>query len=127
MPMNQSISNERYLLHLFACALNGKKPDDIPPDCTWERIFELSKINAVEGLIWTAASNLTTIPDDLRKEWERVSSSILIRNIQLETERNEIVSRLADSGVSIRTPQCVPCRITTFYMVWYVVVLVGDI
>lgn len=100
MPMNQSISNERYLLQLFACALNGKKPDDIPPDCTWERIFELSKNNAVEGLIWTAASNLTTIPDDLREEWERVSSSILIRNIQLETERNEIVSRLADSGVS---------------------------
>lgn len=100
MPQEESFSNERYLLHLFACALNGNMPREIPDDCSWDSVYGLSVQNSVQGLIWEAAKKLGSIPKGLRESWENSATLILIRNIQLETDRLEIVRRLSDSGVS---------------------------
>ena len=100
MTLGDSYSNERYLLHLFARALKGETPLGIPDDCSWDTVFELSCSNGIQGLIWEAARRVESVPDDLRRTWEQASTSILIRNVQLDADREEIVSRLADAGIS---------------------------
>lgn len=95
-----SYSNERYLLHLFARALSGGAPRELPSDCSWQTVFDLSCQNGVQGLIWEAARHLASVPDELRSVWERASSAILIRNVQLDADREEIVKRLTDAGIS---------------------------
>ena len=55
MTQEESYSNERYLLHLFARALNGATPRDIPSDCSWETVYHLAELNGVQGLVWEAA------------------------------------------------------------------------
>lgn len=96
-------SNDRYLLHLFACSLNGELPHEIPEDCSWEAVFRLASQNGVQGLLWEAVKRLNTVPDELRTAWEDVATSILIRNIQLDADRAEIVSRLSGAGISYLT------------------------
>ena len=100
MSQEASYSNERYLLHLFACALNSTSPQDIPDDCSWDVLYELATQNGVQGLIWEAAKKLPSIPAELRSTWGLVANSILIRNVQMEVDRSEIVRRLADRGLS---------------------------
>lgn len=94
------LANEKYLLHLFARALNEEAPRDIPADCSWEIVYDLSAQNGIQGLVWEAAKKLDSIPSGLKITWEKVASSILIRNVQLDAERTEIVRRLAENGVS---------------------------
>ena len=93
-------SNERYLLHLFARALNGAAPRDIPADCAWETVYGLAAQNGVLGLVWEAAKHLDSSPNGRRSTWEQVASSVFIRNVQLDADRAEIVERLAERGVS---------------------------
>lgn len=100
MAEAETYSNERYLLHLFARALNGAAPQDIPADCAWETVYGLAAQNGVLGLVWEAAKHLDSIPVGLRSTWERAANSIFIRNVQLDADRAEIVERLAEKGIS---------------------------
>ena len=100
MTQDESYSNERYLLHLFACALNGTKPREIPADCSWETVYSLSVQNGVQGLLWEAAKCLDSLPRDLRASWEKVADAIFIRNVQLDADREEIVRRFSEAGIS---------------------------
>ena len=100
MSHDGSYSNERYLLHLFACSLNGELPHEIPDDCSWEAVFGLASQNGIQGLLWEAVKRLDTVPDELRTAWEGVANAILIRNVQLDADRAEIVKRLSERGVS---------------------------
>lgn len=100
MSLGESYSNERYLLYLFARALKGETPLEIPDDCSWDTVFELACSNGIQGLIWEAARHVGSVPEGLRRTWEQASTSILIRNVQLDADREEIVSRLADAGIS---------------------------
>lgn len=100
MAGDKSLLEERYLLHLFARALKGEVPQEIPESVSWRRVFDLSCQNGVQGLVWEAARHLRSVPSDVRDVWEQSSTAILVRNIQLEAERCEIVSRLAEAGVS---------------------------
>lgn len=100
MTQEGSYSNERYLLHLFACALNGAAPRDIPSDCSWETVYHLAELNGVQGLVWEAAKKLNSVPDELRSTWGDIANAILIRNVQLDADRCEIVGRLSEVGIS---------------------------
>lgn len=100
MAEAETYSNERYLLHLFARALNGSVPEDIPAECAWETVYGLAAQNGVLGLVWEAAKHLDSIPVGLRSTWERAANSIFIRNVQLDADRAEIVERLAEKGIS---------------------------
>lgn len=100
MTHEESYSNERYLLHLFARSLNRATPREIPADCSWETVYHLAAQNGVQGLVWEAAKKLDSVPEELRSAWEKMATAILIRNVQLDADRAEIVRRLSEAGIS---------------------------
>ena len=100
MSHGKTYSNERYLLHLFACALNGSQARDIPDDCSWQAVYGLAAQNGVQGLVWEAAKEHDSVPSELRDVWEKVANFTFIRNVQLDADRAEIERRLIEAGIS---------------------------
>ena len=94
-------ANALYLAHLTGCGLSGLLPEEPPPSCDWREVYRLAGWNSVTGLTWHSVRRLKSLPDSLRKSWERSAEATWLRRVQYDLERQQIVNALLERGVSV--------------------------
>ena len=90
-----------YLLHLMAAALNQQTPEEKPDTCTWEQIWEFAAFNNVEAIAWPAVKMLqaSSFPE-IYKKWEQAATAVLLRQLQFDVEREQILEKLSKQKIS---------------------------
>lgn len=97
---NQGIAESLYLTHLMVRGLRDDAPEDLPQGVTWERIFELSSQNCVDGLTWHSVRFASGLSSDLVNKWGRRARETALRRIRFDAERDLLAASLASAGLS---------------------------
>lgn len=97
---NQGIAESLYLTHLMVRGLRDDAPDDLPQGVTWERIFELSGQNCVDGLTWHSVRFASGLSSDLVNKWGKRARETAHRRIRFDAERDLLIASLASAGLS---------------------------
>ena len=91
----------QYLLHLMACALNKEAPQAKPDACTWKQIWKLATYNNVEAIAWPAVKMLqASLFPEIYKKWEQAGAAVLLRQLQFDVEREQILAKLSEHKIS---------------------------
>ena len=90
----------RLVFHLMGCALSGHEPRDVPEAVDWHHVFEISCNNSIPGLLWSAASKIPTVPEEVRSAWERSARMTALRTVQFDAERAVVIAALRERGLS---------------------------
>lgn len=94
----------KYLVHLIACALNGKKPEEKPKDVSFEELFSLACTNSVEGVSAYGMDALDVKPEaELYEKWMRALDLAVYHQFGFEAEREALFARLSEVGLSYMT------------------------
>lgn len=95
----------RYLLHLIACGLRGKVPQDLPGGASWESVHALAVKSSVEGAAWAGARRLVdagcgSLPVDLATRWAAEADAELWRRVQFDVEREAVLAAMDAAGLA---------------------------
>lgn len=94
----------KYLIHLMACALNGKKPEEKPDAVSFKELFELAAQNSVEGLSAYGIDALDEKPEgELSEKWMRALDLAVYHQFGFEIEREALFAKLSEVGISYMT------------------------
>ena len=94
----------KYLIHLIACALSGKKPEEKPAEVSFEELFSLACQNSVDGITAYAIEELSEKPETaIYEKWKHSLDLSVYHQFGFEVEREALFARLSEAGLSYMT------------------------
>ena len=94
----------KYLIHLIACALSGKKPEEKPAEVSFEELFSLACQNSVDGITAYAIEELSEKPETaIYEKWKHNLDLSVYHQFGFEVEREALFARLSEAGLSYMT------------------------
>lgn len=88
----------RCLIHLLACALNGRKPE-VPEGIDYASLLYLAKKHQVYNIIFPLVSSLENVPDEEKARFRDYSMSELKRMLVMNSEREAVYKALTKQGI----------------------------
>lgn len=91
----------RYLVRLIGGGLNGRDAGSKPEQASWEQVYSIAKHNSVEGMSYCGVKRLAELPPEkLYKQWNSDWNMTCYRQLQFDTEREELFMDMSARGIS---------------------------
>lgn len=92
------------LLYLLNCAVNEKKPENLPKDTDYDALLKLSKFHSVRAMVAMALDNGGMLSEPYMtqeqiKEWAAIRVGAMRRNIMFDAEREQILKYMDEQGI----------------------------
>ncbi len=104
---NGMISSEyNYLIRLLRCAIHGETPEELPEGLSFERVYRYAMEHDVANLAFYGVERLQNKPDEeLYAKWGRRRDLALVRDMNQEFARNELVTEFEARGIRYKELQ----------------------
>ncbi len=101
IPKDGSVASEYiYLIHLLRCAIHGETPEELPAGLSFGKVYQCAMEHDVANLAFYAVERLQNKPDaELYVKWERRRDLALVRDMNQEFARHEIVAEFEPRGI----------------------------
>ncbi len=101
MPKNFPVASEYgYLIHLLRCAIHGERPEELPEGMSFETVYQYAMKHDVANLAFYGVEQLQRKPEaELYAKWGRRRDLALVRDMNQEFARSEIVTEFETRGV----------------------------
>lgn len=93
-------NKEEVLLHLVACALNGRVPDRLSDAVPWKQVYALSRAHGVRALTFLAVERMGSFPDaTLFAAWKESYQRAMVRDATQAMEYEAMSAALTEQGI----------------------------
>ncbi len=95
-----------YLIHLLRCAIHRDIPEELPEGMSFQKVYDYAMEHDVANLAFYAVEKLNRKPDDeLYAMWSRRRDLALVRDMNQDFAREEIVSAFEERGIPYKELQ----------------------
>lgn len=100
------MSEYSYLIHLLRCAIHGEIPRELPEELSFEKVYQYAMDHDVANLAFYAVERLHNRPDaELYAQWGRRRDLALMRDMNQEFARHEILTEFDSRGIPFKELQ----------------------
>lgn len=97
--MNSTNKEVNYLIHLMACALNEKEPQNLDDDIDFSALLELAKKHQIYNMIFPVISNMENVPEDEKENWKNYNLTEIAKMLTVNNERQIIYQELTENKI----------------------------
>lgn len=92
----------QYVVRLLAALLNGEPSPPLPPELTWEQVYEIACMHSVDSMTFYAAAGfLREQAPEVYAAWEKRRQFNLIQSMTQLSERDRIIKALTAAGIRV--------------------------
>ena len=94
------MTENEYLVGLLRAILHGSQAQELPEECSFEKVFSLAERHSVAGMAYYAAETLKSPPTGkLSAAWRQVRDKALVKDITQQAELEAISAAFTAGGI----------------------------
>lgn len=94
------MTENEYLIGLLRAILHGMQAQELPEECSFEKVFALAERHSVAGMAYYAAEALKSPPTgNISAAWRQVRDKALVKDITQQAELEEISAAFTAGGI----------------------------